>query len=292
MDFDRHERARWAGRAQAYETSFARLCAHTAAPLLDAATVESGDRVLDVGTGTGTVAALAAERGAWVVAVDAELTMLQLSASRRAVASRSVAPALGGPPMLLQAILPALPFRAAAFDATVANFVINHVGDPAAAVAELSRVTRPGGRVAVTVWPSPAPVAQSLWGEIFRSAGTALPLGLPRLEAANDFPRTEAGLTGLLAAAGLEDVRAETVEWVLRIEADDWWNGPAAGIATPGLILESQPAEAIPGIRAAFDEITAAYREPGGLLALPTAAVLCSGRAGTRGGPAAPHLPS
>jgi hypothetical protein len=70
--FDDHERQRWAGRASAYERSFAPLCAHPAGPLLDAAGVAAGDRVLDVGTGTGMVAALAAARGGQVVAVAAE----------------------------------------------------------------------------------------------------------------------------------------------------------------------------------------------------------------------------
>ncbi|MCM0674286.1 SAM-dependent methyltransferase, partial [Micromonospora phytophila] len=61
--FDAHERRRWAGRASAYARSFARLCAHPTAALLDAAQVRAGARVLDAGTGPGTVAALASQRG-------------------------------------------------------------------------------------------------------------------------------------------------------------------------------------------------------------------------------------
>jgi ubiquinone/menaquinone biosynthesis C-methylase UbiE len=41
--------------------------------------------------------------------------------------------------------------------AAVANIVPNHVGDPAAGLAELRRVVRPGVRVAVTLWPTPQP---------------------------------------------------------------------------------------------------------------------------------------
>ncbi|MEH0845245.1 hypothetical protein V6U81_22915 [Micromonospora sp. CPCC 205711] len=67
--FDDHERDRWAGRAEAYRRSFALLCAYPVGELLDAAGVGPGGRVLDVGCGTGTVTARAADRGA---AVDAE----------------------------------------------------------------------------------------------------------------------------------------------------------------------------------------------------------------------------
>ncbi|MEV0808739.1 hypothetical protein [Micromonospora sp. NPDC050200] len=64
--FDDHERERWAGRGAAYERSFGRLCAYRAGVLLDGAGAGAGMRVLDVGTGRGTVAALAAGRGAEV----------------------------------------------------------------------------------------------------------------------------------------------------------------------------------------------------------------------------------
>ncbi|MGW5670974.1 SAM-dependent methyltransferase, partial [Micromonospora sp. NPDC003776] len=75
-DYDAHERSRWAGRAEAYQRSFGRLCAYPAEALLDAAAVRAGRRVIDVGTGPGTVAAAALARGAAVLAVDAEPSML------------------------------------------------------------------------------------------------------------------------------------------------------------------------------------------------------------------------
>ena len=310
-DFDRHERARWSGRADAYDRSFARLCAHPAAALLDAVGVGSGKvadarqarrsadssavtsekpggaspdgslaaivpdgplpagppgpRVLDVGTGTGTVASLAHDRGATVVAVDAEPTMLALAARRLTGVT------------LLPAVLPHLPFAAGAFDATVANFVVNHVGRPAAAIAELSRVTRRGGRVAVTLWPSPPAVVQRLWGDVFAVAGAVLPPSLPRLAAEDDFSRTEAGVTELLRGAGLVDVRCVTAAWILQIDPEDWWSGPAAGLATPGLILEHQSPDGLRQVRAAYDELTEPYRGPDGILALPASALLAVG---------------
>ena len=324
-DFDAHERARWSGRAAAYDRSFARLCAHPATALLDAAGATRGTRVLDVGTGTGTVAAQAHRRGAAVVAVDAEPTMLTLAArclrlpepTPAGARLRGAGPAvldlggglLGAEPDLPQdsaatmldldtgqlhdagpapsgrvrdvalvlASLPVLPFAGGTFDAAVANFVINHVGDPAAAVAELARVTRPGGRVALTVWPAPTPTAQRLWGEIFDAAGAVRPPDLPRLAADDDFARTEEGVAALLRSGGLAEAAGTTLTWTVHIAPGHWWAGPAAGIGVPGLVLEHQPPAMVARIRAAFDELTAPYLGADGLLALPTAAVLGTG---------------
>jgi SAM-dependent methyltransferase len=262
--FDDHERVQWAGRAAAYDGSFAALCAHPAGALLDAAEVGAGDRVLDVGTGTGTVAVLACSRGARVTAVDAEPSMLEV-ARRRAPGAE-----------IHRATLPRLPFGDGAFDAAVANFVINHVGDPVAAVRELRRVVRPGGRVAVTIWPYPAPPAQRLWTTIFDAAGVERPADLPRLAPDRDFPRTADGLTDLLRRAGLTDAVCDTIAWSHRTDPEAWWSGPANGIGSSGVVLRRQDTATIDRVRIEYDRHTAPYRDAGGLLALPTAALLAT----------------
>ncbi|MDG4781625.1 methyltransferase domain-containing protein [Micromonospora sp. WMMD961] len=263
--FDDHERSRWAGRATAYDRSFAALCAHPAPSLLDAANVGAGLRVLDAGTGPGTVAMLACARGATVVAVDPEPTMVEMARSRVPSAEE-----------VRLAALPSLPFASGHFDAAVANFVINHVGDPLAAISELRRVVRPAGRIAVTIWPYPPPKAQRLWGEVFDAAGVERRTSMPRVDADKDFPRTLDGLAGVLDAAGLTDVRCETITWAHRTDSEAWWSGPANGISTPGLLMETQPPDMIVRIRSAYDELTSVYRGADGLLALPTAALLAS----------------
>lgn len=263
--FDDHERSRWAGRAAAYQRSFAALCAYPAAAILDAAGVEAGHRVLDVGTGPGTVAALACTRGATVTAVDAEPDMLDLA--RRQVPAADIR----------HATLPDLPFADRSFDAAVANFVINHVGDPAAAVAEIRRVVRPGGRIAVTIWPYPQPPLQQLWGQIVDAAGAERPTATPRLEADKDFPRTPDGLRALLADAGVADSCCDTLTWTHRTDPEDWWSGPANGIGAMGMLMERQPPDMIIRLRQEYERLAAAYRDDDGLLALPTAALLASG---------------
>lgn len=267
--FDDHERLQWAGQATTYHGSLAALCSHPAGPLLDAAGVEAGVRLLDAGTGTGTVAARAGFRGARVVAVDAEFSMLGLARHYAAAAT------------LCQAALPQLSFADGSFDAAVANFVINHLGHPRAAVAELRRVVHPGGRVAVTVWPYPSPPAQQLWNRIFDEAGVERPADLPRLAADKDFPRTREGLADLLDRAGrFTDVRCETLTWIHRTDPDAWWSGPANGLGVPGLLMRRQDPGTLDRIRYHYDRQTAVYRESDGHLALPTAALLASATAG------------
>jgi SAM-dependent methyltransferase len=258
-DFDSHERERWTGRAGAYQRSFARLCAYPAELVLDAAGVRAGTAVLDVGTGPGTVAALAVTRGAKVSAVDPEPSMV--SAAGHLV------------PDVRLGALPELPFDPDAFDAVVANFVINHVGEPTAAIRELARVARPGGRVAVTIWPYPQPPLQRLWGEALADAGVDVQVSTPKL--AVDFARTEDGLAGLLGGA-LADVRVERIEWTHRTDPEDWWSGPANGVSGFGEILESLSPAEVAKVRAAYDDLSAAYLGAGGLLELPTAALLGS----------------
>jgi SAM-dependent methyltransferase len=250
----------------AYATSFGKLCAHTVPILLDAAGVTAETRVLDVGTGPGTVAAAAHARGARVAAVDADREMLALAAA--AVPDADVR----------RAVLPELPHAAGTFDATVANFVINHVGRPAAAVAELHRVTRPGGRVAVTVWSVPGGVGQGLLGGAVHAAGARRPDHLPMVDEALDFPRTEEGLAALLSAAGLVDVVSTKVLWTHRTAPEEWWDGAVRGVGTIGQTVSGQQPAVVTEIRRHYDLMCREFTTPEGGVALPHVAILAHGR--------------
>ncbi|MCC7210033.1 MAG: class I SAM-dependent methyltransferase [Anaerolineae bacterium] len=96
----------------------------------------TGARVLEDGCGTGTYAAHIAQRfDAFVVALDIE-------AERVAVASERL-------PRALVAAAERLPHPANAFDVVFSNEVIEHVTDDRAALAEMARVVRPGGRILI-----------------------------------------------------------------------------------------------------------------------------------------------
>ena len=100
-----------------------------------------GQRVLDLAAGTAVSTVELARSGAWVVAADFSLGMLRAGA-RRAV-----------PKVAADAL--ALPFADGAFDAVTISFGLRNVADPDAALAELARVTRPGGRLLVCEFGRP-----------------------------------------------------------------------------------------------------------------------------------------
>ncbi|WP_107486041.1 class I SAM-dependent methyltransferase [Streptomyces sp. MUSC 14] len=264
--FDESERRAWAGQADAYAASFAKLCAYPVRRLLDAVEVREGTRVLDVGTGTGGVAAVACERGAKVTAVDAEPGMVARAAQAAPEAD------------VLLAALPRLPFADHEFDAVVGNFVLNHVGRPREALRELRRVTRPGGRIAVTIWAVPAAAGQALLGRAVQAAGVSRPAHLPALAPEEDFSRTEQGLAALLGDAGLSDVVHEALAWDHRTTMQEWWSGPAAGVATIGQIVTSQNPMVIAEIKDRFESLCAEFTGPDGVLVLPHAALMAHGQ--------------
>lgn len=264
--FDTAERTMWSGRAHAYAASFGRLCAHPVERLLDAAEIETGTYVLDVGTGTGTAALAALARGARVSAVDADAGMAVVA--RAAGVDARVA------------ALPQLPFPDGEFDAVVGNFVINHVGRPRAALTELRRVLKPGGRIALTLWGARRGAGQELFGRAFAAAGAVIPADLPRLDPAEDFARTADGFAELLREAGFTDAGAVELEWEHRTTLDEWWGGPAAGVATAGLVVASQDAGTVVEIRREYERLAAEFAAGGHELALPHIAVLACGRAG------------
>jgi demethylmenaquinone methyltransferase/2-methoxy-6-polyprenyl-1,4-benzoquinol methylase len=102
-----------------------------------------GDRVLDVGAGTGVSTAELARSGAYAVGSDISLGMLR--AGRR---SRPTVPLLAGDALRL-------PFADATFDAVTISFALRNIVDPASALREFARVTRPGGRLVVCEFSHP-----------------------------------------------------------------------------------------------------------------------------------------
>ena len=102
-----------------------------------------GDRILDLAAGTGTSSRPFADAGAFVVAADLSVGMLAVGRQRQPQLAFVNADAL------------ALPFADGVFDAVTISFGLRNVEDVAAALAELRRVTRPGGRIVVCEFSTP-----------------------------------------------------------------------------------------------------------------------------------------
>jgi SAM-dependent methyltransferase len=158
-----------------------------------------GERLLDAGCGVGEVArelAAAVAPGGSVVAVDASAPIVAAAeAGHDGSAVRyEVADVL------------ALPFADGEFDAVRTERVLQHVSDPDAAVAELTRVTRPGGRVCLvdTDWESLA--VDGLPADLVEQVVAAF-------RARDQLHHQSMGRTlrRRLVRAGLDDVRAEPV---------------------------------------------------------------------------------
>jgi demethylmenaquinone methyltransferase / 2-methoxy-6-polyprenyl-1,4-benzoquinol methylase len=109
--------------------------------LVSAVAPQAGQRVLDVATGTGMVAAeLLARADCAVVGIDQSPQMLA-AARARFDAKRSRVE-------LIEGQAEALPFADESFDALTVTYLLRYVDDPPATMRELARVVRPGGRVA------------------------------------------------------------------------------------------------------------------------------------------------
>jgi demethylmenaquinone methyltransferase/2-methoxy-6-polyprenyl-1,4-benzoquinol methylase len=133
------------------------------------AVVEPGDRVLDAACGTGDLAIIAAKAGGVVTGLDFAERMLERA--------RRKAPDLEW----LNGDLLALPFDDESFDSATVGFGVRNVADLDAAIAELRRVLRPGGRLAIleiTRPRGPLRVFYSLWFDrIVPLLGKILPGG-------------------------------------------------------------------------------------------------------------------
>ena len=220
-------------RGEIYESYVGRWSRLVADRFVASLAVAAGGRWVDVGCGTGalTGVVLASADPASVLAMDRSRGYLdharQLAGARFAVADAR-----------------ALPVRDGAADAVVSGLVLNFVPDPGAAAAEMARVCRPGGTVAVYLWDY-AGGMQAI--RLYWDAAAAVDPVAARSDEAARFPlcRPEA-MARLLESAGLEAVGTGeiTVPTPFR-DFEDYWTpflggqGPAPGHYA-GLSIEDQ----------------------------------------------------
>ena len=115
------------------------------------ARLQPGERVVDLGTGTGAVA----ERAAAIVGPDGRVVGVDISAEMLALARRRVEARGLGNVTVREGQAESLPVEDAGFDAVLASLSLMYVIDRVAAAREIARVLRPGGRLIAAVWAGP-----------------------------------------------------------------------------------------------------------------------------------------
>lgn len=187
--------------------------------LLDFAGVKAGQRVLDVASGTGVVARAAAARvgtGGHVIASDISPAML-------AWVSTGLEPG-SAPVETLECPATDLAVDDEAVDVVLCQQGLPFIPDRRAAVGEMRRVLRPGGRVGIAVWLSnPRLEPFIIYGEALRDHGVPEPF--PNAYDTSALSMTPGELRDALVTAGFVDVEVVTDELAAG------WPGPDAAAA-------------------------------------------------------------
>jgi ubiquinone/menaquinone biosynthesis C-methylase UbiE len=142
--------------------SIASLIVPIAELLCETAGLRAGDRVLDVACGSGNALIAAARRGCAVTGVDYVPELLTIARTRARAEALDVA--------LVEGDAEALPFADASFDRVLSVVGVMFAPDQVRAAAELLRVCRPGGTVALASW-----TPEGFIGDLFRLVGKFAP---------------------------------------------------------------------------------------------------------------------
>lgn len=252
----RFENETWSRCAKGYMDGFGALVTEGITPLLDAAIVSAGDRVLDVGTGPGVVAAMVAERGAEPVGLDFSEAML--------AEARRVHPEIE----FHAGSAEALPFGNGEFDAVVGNFILHHSGDPNTVLTETFRVLRPEGRMGFTVWADPSKLeAFGLFFSAVEEQVGAVELPHGPLFGISDF----AVFYKMVAEAGFRDSSVQEIQLAWRTPSIDSFLAAFRDWAN----LEAFPIDVRHAIEGIVRERAGVYRRGDGFI-IPNPAILVS----------------
>ena len=207
--------------AEVYEQVHAPRTGMVGADLVAYAGAAPGTKTLDVGTGTGVAAAAAATAvGPGGVAVGVDLSVPMLRTGMRA---RPGLHAVGG-----EAI--DLPFRSGTFDVVTANFVLQHFTRYDTALFDMIRVTRPGGRIAVSTWGKNIDELERTWRSLLEERlGPDMLRDVQKQASPWRIRFEDRGLLEeTLGDAGLKSIRSEEREYRFTFRLSEWIDGRAA----------------------------------------------------------------
>jgi SAM-dependent methyltransferase len=252
--------------ADGYRRFFTAVTGYAVEPLLDAASVRAGARLLDVATGPGVVAFRAVGRGATAVGVDLAPHMLALAAAHHPGVDFRLGDAED------------LALAAHSFDGVVCNFGIGHFPRPERALGEFVRVLAPGGVAAVSWWDFPERNrVNGIFFDAMNAAGASHPAELPEGPPLFRFSDTRE-LAAALRAAGLGEVSVREFSFTHSMaNPDELWSGIMGGTVRTSIGIRRQPGDVQARIRAEFDRLVRVYEGPDGIT-VPVAFKIASGR--------------
>jgi SAM-dependent methyltransferase len=249
-------RRMWDGVAKGWADNAAFVDARAAAmteTILDLARLELGARVLELAAGAGGAGLEAATR----VGRTGEVVISDVSPAMTAIAAAR-AEKLGLANVHTRVLdLEEIDEPDGSFDAVICREGLMLVPDPPRAVAEIARVLRPGGRVALSVW---GPRAENPWlGIVFDAVNAELGVPMPPPGLPGPFSLDDRGrLEGALAHRSLSAVEIRDVPTPYSARsAEEWWSrtvalaGPLAQrlAALPGPAAQALFARAREGVR-------------------------------------------
>jgi ubiquinone/menaquinone biosynthesis C-methylase UbiE len=222
----------------AYDRFMGRYSRELAPAFADFAGIAPGQRVLDVGCGSGVLTEELARRvGADHVAGADPSPLLEACAERVPGAE------------LKRASAESLPWPDDSFDAALAQLVVHFMDDPAAGAAELRRVTRPGGVTATCVWNfgDGMPLLQLFWQSV-RAID-------PRADTETSPYGQREGLEALWRDSGLADVDVEGLEVSTRYgDFDELWDSFLLGAGPAGQYALALPTDRQAAVRQEYFE--------------------------------------
>jgi SAM-dependent methyltransferase len=211
--------------ADAYDRFMGKYSSQLSAQLADLAGIEAGQRVIDVGCGPGALTAELVRRldANAVAAVDPSEQFVEAARTRHPGVDVELASAED------------LSFGDDEFDAALAQLVVHFMADPVAGLAEMRRVTRPGGVVAASVWDvggGRAPISP------YWKAARELD---PNLTGESERAGAREGhLAELFEAAGLRQVEQAELSATTEYETfEEWWYPYTLGVGPAGAHAQS-----------------------------------------------------
>ena len=211
--------------ADAYDSFMGRFSVQLSAQVADLAGIERGQRVIDVGSGPGALTTELVRRLGpdAVAAADPSEPFVEAARERHPGVDVRLAPAED------------LPFDNDSFDAALAQLVVHFMADPVAGLAEMARVTRPGGVVAACVWDlagGRAPISP------FWQAARELDPGTT--DESNLAGARDSHLAELFTETGLRDVEQSELSSTVEYKTfEEWWQPYTLGVGPAGAHVQT-----------------------------------------------------